>query len=100
MSEDGSPLRWDGDDLLLRVRVQPRASADEIVGVHDGLLKVRITAPPVEGQANSHLAALLARAFGVAKSRVHLESGASSREKRFRITKPAHIPAQLLHLGL
>ncbi len=98
MNSADSPLRWDGEDLILRLRVQPKASRDEIVGVQGGLLKVTITATPVDGNANRHLTAVLARAFGVAKSRVTLETGASSREKRFRIEKPARIPAQLLNI--
>ncbi len=98
MNSADSPLRWDGEDLILRLRVQPKASQDEIVGVHGGLLKVRITATPVDGKGNQHLIALLARAFGVAKSRVTLETGAGSREKRFRIEKPVRVPAQLLNI--
>ena len=85
---------------MLQVRLQPRASADEIVGVHANLLKVRVTAPPVEGRANTQLTALLARAFGVSKSQVVIERGANSREKRVRIARPSRIPAQLLHLDL
>ncbi len=98
MTSADSPLSWDGEDLVLRLRVQPKASHDEIVGVQGGLLKVRITAAPVDGKANQHLTALLARAFGVAKSRVALETGVNSREKRFRIVKPARVPAQLLNI--
>ena len=100
MSGTPSPLHWDGEDLILQVRLQPRASADEIIGVHGDLLKVRVTAPPLEGQANAQLTALLARAFGVSKSRVVVERGASSREKRVRIARPSRIPAQLLHLDV
>lgn len=96
MSES-SPLQWDGDDLIIQVRLQPRASADEIVGVQGGALKVRVTAAPVEGEANRRLTALLAAAFGVAKSQVAIERGDSSRDKRLRISKPRHLPAQLLH---
>ena len=48
-------FRWESDDLLLSLRVQPRASQDEFVGPHGDHFKVRITAPPVEGKANAHL---------------------------------------------
>jgi uncharacterized protein (TIGR00251 family) len=86
--------RWDGTDLLLEVRVQPRASRDAFV-LEDGRLRVRTTAPPVEGAANEHLCRWLAREFGVAPSRVHLVRGAASREKSFRITAPVRVPAPL-----
>jgi uncharacterized protein (TIGR00251 family) len=86
--------QWQGEQLLLTVRVQPRASCDEIVGPHGSeSLKVRITAPPVDGKANQHLIKFLAKAFGVAKSRVTLLKGESGREKRLAIAAPARLPA-------
>ncbi len=84
--------QWEGEDLLLAVRVQPRASRDEIVGPHGDSLKVRITAPPVEGQANLHLLKYLAKAFGVPRSALTLLSGDSGREKRLRIHAPQAFP--------
>lgn len=87
----GCGARWHGADLLLSVRVVPRASADAIVPESD-CLKVRLTAPPVEGQANAHLCKVLAKAFDVPKSRVSVERGATSRVKQVRITAPARVP--------
>jgi uncharacterized protein (TIGR00251 family) len=85
--------RWQGKTLLLSVKVQPRASRDEIVGPHgDEGLKVRITAPPVEGKANQHLVRYLAKAFGVAKSRVTLLRGETGREKKIAIDEPGRLP--------
>ena len=55
-------------------------------------LKVRITAPPVDGKANQHLIKFLARQFKVRKSQLELISGETSREKRFRISNPEHLP--------
>jgi uncharacterized protein (TIGR00251 family) len=70
----------------LRVRVTPRASKDEIVGWRDdGVLLVRLTAPPVEGAANRALCRLIARAVGVAPSRVAIVRGERSREKVVRV---------------
>ena len=89
---DRSWYRWDGEDLVLTVRVQPRASRDEIVGPHGDTLKVRITAPPVEGRANDHLVRYLAKAFGVPRRRVALLGGETGREKRIRIERPARLP--------
>jgi uncharacterized protein len=84
---------WQGDTLLLTLRVQPRASSDEIVGPHgEEALKVRITAPPVDGKANQHLIKFLAKSFGVAKSRVTLLKGDTGRDKRFAIKAPKYLP--------
>lgn len=99
-SLSSSALQWDGEDLLLHVRLQPRASSDALVGLHAGALQVRVTSAPVEGAANRRAIELLAHAFGVAKSQVTLESGAGSRDKRFRIRRPRRFPAQLLHTDL
>jgi len=68
------------------VRVVPRASRDEIVGIHGDALKVRLTAPPVEGRANEALVAFLAQRLGVRKSQVEIIAGATSRRKMIRIT--------------
>jgi uncharacterized protein (TIGR00251 family) len=87
--------RWDDKDLLLDLRVQPRASRDEFGEPLGNRLKLRLTAPPVEGKANAQLIRFLAAAFGVTKSRVHLESGASSRNKRVRIQAPERLPLDL-----
>ena len=76
---------WQGNDLLLNVSIQPRARQDEISGVHGDSLKIRITAPPVDGRANAHLTAFLAGLCGVSKSAVIVTGGESSRHKRLRI---------------
>ncbi len=71
---------------LLRVRVQPRAPRSVIVGWRaDGVLSVRVAAPPVEGQANAALAALLAGALAVRPSAVTVEHGAHGRDKLVRV---------------
>ncbi|MCP5158523.1 MAG: DUF167 domain-containing protein [Gammaproteobacteria bacterium] len=83
---------WEGMNLILRVRVQPRASCNAWAGLQDDHFRVRITAPPVDGQANLHLQAFLAELFGVAKSRVTLLTGGTSREKRWCIAAPKRLP--------
>ena len=67
------------------VRVVPRASKSEIVGEHDGALKVRMAAPPVEGGANAELIRLLGRSFDVSRSSVSIVGGESSKKKRIKI---------------
>ncbi len=63
-----SYFRWDGEDLLLECHLQPKASRDEFAGLHGDRLKIRLTAPPVDGKANAHLLAFLASVFAVSKS--------------------------------
>ena len=64
------------------VRVVPRSSKSEIVGEHDGALKVRIASPPVDGAANDELIRLLARTFKISKSCVVISSGQTSKTKQ------------------
>ena len=84
--------RWDGTDLILNLRIQPRAAHDEIVGPLGNTLKIRLTAPPVDGKANEHLRGFLGKLCGVAKSQVTVLSGDTSREKRVRVTSPRLLP--------
>ena len=63
------------------VKVQPKTSKDQVVGYRDGVLQLRVTAPPDKGRANAAVVALLADALGVAKSRVRIVRGQSSRDK-------------------
>jgi len=71
--------------VVLPVRVQPRASKDEIAGEMDGALKVRLTAPALEGRANEALAEFLAELLKTPKSAVRILSGDRSRIKRIEI---------------
>jgi hypothetical protein len=72
-------------DAVVRLRVQPRASRDEIVAWQDDALRVRVTAPPVEGEANAAVRSLLARTLGVAPSTVEVVRGDRSRDKLVRV---------------
>lgn len=91
----GTWYQWQNDDLILECRLQPKASSDELVGDHGGVLKIRITAPPVDGKANAHLIQLLAKSFGVSKSKISIEKGELGRSKRVRIHAPVKFPAKL-----
>lgn len=71
--------------VIFNVRVVPRASRNEIVGEHDGAMKVRIASPPVDGAANTELIKLLAKRFGVAKNYVEIVGGETSKSKRIKI---------------
>ncbi|MFN2565794.1 MAG: DUF167 domain-containing protein [Gemmatimonadaceae bacterium] len=78
-----TPLRVDERDGRARVtvRVQPRASRSEVVGLHGDALRVRLTAPPVAGAANAALVELIAAALGVPRRSVRIVAGARSRGK-------------------
>ncbi len=93
MSSAGAAwYRWEEDDLILSLRVQPRSRKDEFIAPHGDHYKVRITAPPVEGKANDHILRFLAKSFGVKRSQVSMQSGQTSRNKLFRIHAPDRFP--------
>ena len=71
--------------VRFRVRLQPRASRNEIVGLVDGALRVRLHAPPVDGAANDALVAFLADRLSVPRRGVRIVSGASSRMKTIEV---------------
>jgi uncharacterized protein len=71
--------------VLLNVRVVPRASKSEMIGEHDGKLKVRIASPPVDGAANSEVIRLLAKTLGLPRSNVAIVSGHAATTKQLRI---------------
>ena len=73
-------------DLLLKVHVVPRASRSEIVGEHNGALRIRLAAPPVDGAANEELVRVLARALKVPRSSIQITSGHTSKVKQLKIT--------------
>ena len=78
-------LRSDGAGCLLKVKVTPRGSADAVLGVADGALRIRLTAPPVEGAANAAARDFLAGILEVPKRAVELARGQTARAKIFRI---------------
>ena len=72
-------------NALISVRVTPRTRIDELVGWQDGVLRVRLKAPPVEGRANEALCRYLASLMGIPASDVEVVSGVSARSKRVRV---------------
>ena len=69
----------------IKIRVLPRSSRTQIIGIEDDTYKVKLTAPPVEGKANKALIELLARRLRIGKGRVDIVSGSRSRLKTVRI---------------
>lgn len=92
-------LRREGDDWVLALRVQPRATRDEVAGVVAGRLKVRICAPPTDGRANDHLQRWLAELLGVTRAQVQIEQGMTSRDKRVRLKGIRELPAPLQNVA-
>jgi uncharacterized protein len=85
MREATPVLAQCGDDVLVTLRVRPNVSREAISVEPGGLIRVALTAPPVEGAANKALIAVLAKGLDVAKRRVVIEQGAKSRDKVVRI---------------
>jgi uncharacterized protein len=82
----GVTVLADAAGVRFTVRVHPRARRSEFAGAHDGALRVRLQAPPVDGAANAALVALLADALGVPRRAVRIVSGGASRTKCLEVT--------------
>lgn len=72
--------------VRIAVRLRPGAHADELLGIKDGVLQARVSAPPVDGRANKALCRLVAKRAGVAPSRVAVVRGEKSREKLVEVS--------------
>ncbi|HEY5974284.1 MAG TPA: DUF167 family protein [Geobacteraceae bacterium] len=81
----GQAVRQTADGVCIRLHVQPRASRNEICGLHGDELKLRVTSPPVEDAANRLCSEFLARLLGIAKSKVSVVAGRTSRHKTVMI---------------
>ncbi len=79
-------LTEEDDGVTFAVRLIPRAGKSGVVGLHDGALKIRVAAPPVDGAANEALIAYVARLLKIPKRAVTLASGETSKNKRLRVT--------------
>lgn len=79
-------LNESGDGVSFKVKVQPKASKNEICGQIGDSVKIRLTAPPVDGAANEALVQFLAKTFKVAKGRVEIVSGHTGRNKIIKIS--------------
>lgn len=85
-------VEQNAEGVRLRIFLQPKASHDQIIGLHDNELKIAITAPPVDGAANAYLLKFLAKQFKVPKSTILLEKGELQRHKQLFIPTPKQIP--------
>lgn len=78
-------VREQDGGVTFDILVQPRASRAKLGPVHDGRLKIAVTSPPVDGEANAAVIELLAKSLGVARGAVEVIAGASSRRKTVRV---------------
>ena len=86
------------EQLIFKVQVVPRASRSEVAGEHNGALRIRVAAPPVDGAANKEVIQLLAKSFRVSRSAVRILSGQSGRTKQVGVEgDPESLLKVLLH---
>jgi len=85
-------FQWQDGDLILNIKVQPRASKDGFAEIIGNAIKLRITAAPVDGKANQHLITLLAKIFKVTRDQVEILNGKSGRDKRIKVIQPKQLP--------
>ncbi len=85
-----------GADLLLRLRIQPRATREGIEGVREGRLRVKVSSPPVEGAANERLIRILADALDLPRRSLALTRGAKSRDKDVTVHGVASRASELI----
>ena len=84
-------------EIILKVYLRPKSSKNEVVGPYRDGIKVKVTAPPVEGKANEALIRFLAKEFGISPSCIEIIKGLHSREKTLRIS--GTLPDQRLHFN-
>ncbi len=90
-------LRQRGEAVAFRVRVVPRASRNKIAGIQGGVIRIQLTAPPVDGAANEALVAFLSNVLRVPKRDVEIASGKTAREKVVSVSSlsPEEVEARL-----
>jgi uncharacterized protein (TIGR00251 family) len=80
-----TPLELHPHGVVIRVKARPGARRNAFAGLHDGALRIDVTAAPEKGKANDAIIALLAKTFGIAKSSIELISTPANPQKRFLI---------------
>ncbi len=96
MNNNEFKITSSGNCIKFLAHVLPRAKKDEISGIHGNALKIRTTAPPVEGKANKSVINILAKRLKIAKSRIKIISGETSRNKEILVSMDRTINNSLL----
>lgn len=81
-TNDSTPFLAAPDGVFIKVRVQPRSSKNQVEGVVNGAVKIRLNSPPVDGAANAALIELLSKLLNIRKSAISIANGEKSRDKR------------------
>ena len=89
--------RTTDEGVVINVLVQPRASKNQVAGVHGGAIKLRLTAPPVEGAANKMCIAFLAKTLGLPKAAIEIVAGHTSRSKQVLVRPVPGQTREVLH---
>ncbi|ANX04180.1 DUF167 domain-containing protein [Immundisolibacter cernigliae] len=95
---NAAPYRRQGAVWLVDLLVQPRAARTELAGLHDGRLKLRLTAPPVDGAANAALVQFLAECLDLPRSALSVASGSTGRRKTVSIRAGCELAPRLAGL--
>jgi len=82
---------WSGEELVFNVFLQPRASKNAWIGLHGNAIKIALTSPPIDGEANKQLIQFMAKRFSVKKSSISIISGAHSRHKLVSVCGVSHL---------
>lgn len=90
------PVTMSARGLILAVRAQPRSSRNALAGIHGNELKIKLTAPPVDGEANRLLLKFLAKTLGLPRSSLEIISGETGRSKKILITCPENAHDDIL----
>jgi len=90
--------RRSGDVVTLTLHIQPGAKRTEVAGLHGNALKIRLSAPPIEGRANEALLRFVAESFAVPLRQVELKQGGQSRHKVVAVTGSRVAPESLLQV--
>jgi uncharacterized protein len=95
-------IRKSTEGTTVDIYVQPRASKNAMAGIHEGVLKVRLTAPPVEGEANRECLKFLAKVFLIPKSQLEVIQGHKSRHKTILVrgVAPESLQNVLVQIGI
>lgn len=80
-----SPVKETADGIIFTIRVLPRSSKCEVVGIQEDYLKIKVTAPPVDGRANEECLSFLADALKVKKAQISIISGLKARKKTIAV---------------
>ncbi len=96
MSPDGVIVEERGGTTRFTVHVLPRSSGNAIAGTHDGALRVRLSAPPVDGAANEALVKFLAGALGIPRRHIRIAAGATSRRKTIEVVGATRLDVEHL----